>query len=1210
MRGQKRTRSDADEDEEDGDGDRPWKRRSLEARMDVLLGPRAPPSLAPAPLGLREGSSVVRVLGPDDGADAAAADDALADEARDAFAHGYVPDGAGSVRHRRTGALYPGQASAMPGNPLAQELEAYVRERLDANEDMQFAMRMSGKTLKPIEAYANRDTAASHMRALERQARQEKERADERRRGVTPLRKERDNVVVDLTRRLQQAAYVDAALRRPLADFARRAGVGTWARIMPGAEAAAAAEPDDGGMGAAAGLLAGMRMPYEWVAQYRMLADEVLSTAIAQGTAPSDVLVARVRDMVLYDRLLFAGWATSDAVRARTDALFVAVDDASVAWRRDKPENWRIAVGLYILERDVWARTRLANDVGAELTTTAVPTTLGRGGVAMLPIASQSRWLSAILLYHTRRALDCLPANLGANGAGADMLRHADGTRVTSFVTLAQLPQVGMAPGDFFAQANRTVWDGIDTPPGDAPPPAPLVPDQGVAAAGITYPCLCWSPPGALADGNDAPVMAVAGQRLLTRQLDPFLRLFGVRLTEAGGRAGAAAAAGAVPPSDVSLGLVPRLDGPADRRRYIARIAGPIPDVPLFSAWGGANGRNAFPSDADRADAHGFRVDLATELARPQRLLDRALPRGNAADGFAAFYPTLACYERVCAVLDALMGPRVAGLLNIVAAVGAAGEETKLFGFALEPQAGVISSVGALRGVLAEMGPTGAPSLVQRAEPTPATLRRLLTDWLVPVDVSPYARIARPADGTVDGADVLYRAVVPNLTPNTGTDQWTVIDGRYPLWRVDARVWANLQAYTDGGGGGSQLAAYWRRALGGDGAGGASFLVNAQFYWKLLLNDRGATMADSMTRYMTRDAVRPVASPASDAAGAQRILFLGDRREQVAGEEEDEDDAEEEEDDANVYSPLPLLLAPPPLPGPPAVEAERQRQAVEWQRADLANEWLMALQHARPYLLLRGTAVTAASDGGEPYSLLWRDGDMDVVDASDRRRRPGDRAWRRALLSRFVSYQRRYARPWATLAYLVDFLRWTWGTRTAHWQADVARLRGIQNALDRRIAAINAGGGGDLDDGDGGSGQAIWRLMRRDYVPTPEQMSSPVLSRHIFFTGDFMARIHEGLAFVRRWMSKPITLDELTAVRRYPALAEAFLDYLAAREAYALLSHPKAYQTKMAYNFIGVPLQQAERELLHQVAIHGTRDAPAHDEDTRHGPPVSPWFVM
>ena len=213
--------------------------------------------------------------------------------------------------------------------------------------------------------------------------------------------------------------------------------------------------------------------------------------------------------------------------------------------------------------------------------------------------------------------------------------------------------------------------------------------------------------------------------------------------------------------------------------------------------------------------------------------------------------------------------------------------------------------------------------------------------------------------------------------------------------------------------------------------------------------------------------------------------------------------------------------------------------------------------------------------------------------------------------------------PWATLALLVDLIHWAFTRddefmdRLRRWTAAVGT---VEAKLQRRL-------GLDLS-----TATTLAELLRLDPTPNPAHVRRPEISGRAYFTPQFIALLHLGLAFMERNVSVPRpSLEDLTAIRRHRQLATAFGEYLAALEAKSGLRKPRQYKTTKVghsppppsfhlrrdpgckpahlvpcattkvdlyfqeYGFFNVPLQEAEHHLLDQTEVFkrgGGRTAP------------------
>jgi len=1010
--------------------------------------------LGAAPLGIAADTSAIRVI---------PGDAAMAEAARRAYEEGYRPDGQGSVRRRDTGALFEGQERMAPYNPLEQEMELLIAQLEDQNEDLLFAKLLQGKTQRPMRLYINREAQEARVRADIQRAREQRLRAEAMRTGAKPLRVERESVRADLGRALQILRYVDQGILEPVNRLIARASVGTWARIM--------------GSGADEASFAGMLMPYYWRWQYRLL----LALVSGGGVPPTSTVVEAVREIVGYDRLLFREWATSPSVTDFVTANELAAPAAAAPLYERNPAAWRVAVAVYVLTRDVLARSPVA-------VPRAEPTLIGAraGDPANAVMQSQSQWLAAILFYHTRRAIECvIPFN---NGDGTTGMKSA-------------IDPAKVLPTPAGADPEGTItWDFA------------TVPDKG-SADGPVYPYLYWE----RSRSRAPPSLIEGGNAVSTIALDAFVRPFGVPLSPVGGAGVPAPVAGweAVDIVTYTTGAATLMQRPADMTLL---------------------------RDGRVDDAIGVLARLATSLKSTGRLLDTTEPTGP----MSSVFPTLRCYDRVCETLDALMGPKVRLLLDTLCPD--ATRDSVLFGFTLPPIDVIQGASPPTQWGKAGDGTGFATQALEDGNRlhgpyVPSTWQALLHAFLDPVVASGVKTVFPSA---------LPPAVTAHLLPAMGP-LWDSRTGGndFPVWRIDPEVWAFAA---------NDMAADFRAAPVPLAAAGDA-RINVGLVANVLLYGLGRPLADSMTRYMRRLGGRDRLDTDGNVESgvAPRLLDLADVPDDEGGGRGAND----------MYSPMPVILGPPSADGADAAQRDAASARVESQRADLVTQWYHSLAHARGYL-----AATGAGADGRPLTFLAADGELFAAAAAGGGR--ADPAQLRArVLARMRTRQLRYGRPWATLAYLVDFVRWTWSSDASRgrWQARVAQLRENEAALERRIAQLAA----DSYDTE----RPVWRQMQLDYAPSAENAGRPGVSGTLFLMPHMLALLRDGEDFARE--HAPASLAErddllqlLTAARRHRALSSAFINYLAAREAHDMLNHRNQYETKMAYEHVPARLQAAE----------------------------------
>ena len=602
---------DVHDDDEEGEGE--------QAR-------RTTPMLRGAPLQIREGSSTIEFPGMP-GARGPFRGGAPGDDKYGlppGIEEDYFPDPNGIIRHRDTFAEHPNQEGMSGFNRIDLALRRKLRDRINSSEDMAFLKALAKRFNKPVAMFYDESDMEDKVRIAALQKLQVAQKLKNIEIGSEPIMKERDMVTREIARLTREMTYITERIEAPARRLLDDAGMATWARLV-------------GRDTTIPGVCAGLLMPYYWRWQYRYVLTEAVD--ISDPTLPpSTVLFERMVRVMDEDRVLFGTAWLGDIPMVMTK---LAVKIATLAGGAASAE-WRLAVGIYYIERDVYHR-QLRDMVGivAPDDKQTVPRT--RRGEKLQSISMQSQWLSAILLFAGQRAFKALPWGGKENAVASPFIAsRAD----DSDVSIA---------------ANGYAW-----------PEAYTVGDNRNDA----YPSLTWTTAVANANGSilhkDTEAAPAQREYMPMGELERFFASFGVNPGVYGTVAPASIAGLRTNASTYTQGAF------SYQRIYVNRAMPRNPDTYTYLPAGAAAQVTA----------------LYTAIAQPEHLLG-PFRLNTDISAFTTLFPSLHAYDRVCDILDALVAPALFSFAEtycptqdkrIPDATKANTEAYTLFGFTLPTQ--------------------------------------------------------------------------------------------------------------------------------------------------------------------------------------------------------------------------------------------------------------------------------------------------------------------------------------------------------------------------------------------------------------------------------------------------------------------------------------------------------------------------------------------
>jgi hypothetical protein len=983
----------------------------------------------------------------DNDADPATADAELTDAQLEEISREYYPAEGGWVRDRQTGELRPGQDETAPYNRLDLELEDFLLRQLQEKPDYIMAQFVSSQLQRPIDWAIDTGDLQQRVRAAARAQSEQKLRDELVKAGLGTVERDLNTARIRLAAIAAEQTYAKRQVSDRAGKWLRESGAELWPRLT--------------GIDTSNGVCAGMMMPYYWRWQYRLWRDDILTippATLPQNTPPpAPELMERVRFIVETDAAIFGQpWITSEAYRELTPVLLLvpAMGQASIRWRH--------TFNVYMLERDVWERP----------TDAVVPHTIamnpGTQGTRLQRIASQSQWLSSILFYHADRAFHALPTfDTTKDGVVLPLLAARNATRAAT------------------GAGNGLLW----------PPDTELSFRTGRPSAAVTYPYLSWTT-ATVGDGDgvapvsiiepaipnldDLPrVMHVGSLHAFIRPFDPWL---GIR-TEGN--------------EPFIAGLPERVPGVPAELTDLLHEALP-PDVYLGNpaltpttlvAWRGFYG--AAPI-AGGAPPSGL-TDLRDALMLPERLLSREFRQDRSVNlpPYTTRYPSLACYERVCDILDAMTGPHLRTLMQQFMPTGAeAAMPSRQFGFDV--------ATSAETDLQPEVGQRLGASTIAIQPRLPffevGTWRDLFSRMLDPVFIT------RDGSAASTQRTVQWRADA-SRTPDAVRDEIdpTSASSRdyLPVNRFDPRAWDPIPASSANDG----------LALAAD-----SILKNVFMGRVVLPGLVGGLLPRAMRRTLSRPddphlfLLHDTSGDDGDGMGISHEfpfpLLTPIEREATQDEttEESRRSAAAQAAEGTVTTTRTQVRTTTPLVDP---------------RANLNGTLYARASEERSverYLALTKARSTLLADAGEPEMSLqsW---------LSTPGHTAANTAGLRGLrLDRLRFWQSSFLNPpWTTIALFMDFVRWTWadsaagggdgssGTLFPSYKDQLAEQNKLIRILEERMRRRAA-----LDY----RMRTLIDVARDDFLPTSAYMHLPHIAGRLVFSAAYRTLLAEGTPFM------------------------------------------------------------------------------------------------